>query len=144
MARGFGEYSPDVPLGTTWEETLALQGPTGLPVNLAGYAVRAQLYEDIPERDPDTGLPIVPPVMEITSDDYYSALPSWPVIEGFTIPDPANGEILELIEAIDTWRGSPDNAGRKLHWSILLVNPSTGYTIPVVEGVVVFLRARTM
>lgn len=45
MARTFGTYSPVVPLGTTWEESLVLEDADGMPIDITGYDVRAQLYD---------------------------------------------------------------------------------------------------
>lgn len=144
MARQFGSYSPIVPLGVTWEESIELADENGDAIDITGYAVRAQLREAIPEVDPDTGAALAVPVLELTTASYYATAPTWPVFEAFTVPTPTNGTILLTVEAGDTWTGSPDNAKRKLVWDIRLVNPSTGYAIPVVLGKVTFTPARTV
>lgn len=141
MARTFGSYSPVVPLGTTWEETLVLEDADGMPIDITGYNVRAQLYSMQPVRV--AGEPDPSPVMELTTPDFYLVAPAWPVFEGFSIPEGDDGRILLRLDAVDTWAASPDNAKRKLLWDVRLVD-GTGYTIPVVAGAVVFLPARTI
>lgn len=145
MARTFGSYSPPVPLGVTWEESLILEDRLQQPVDLSGYDVRAQFYTDMPIRDPDTGIATVPPVLEITSPDWYVSSPTWPVVEGADIPDPASqGLITIAVDVDDLWTFSPTNAKAKFFWSIVLVNPDTLKAIPVVEGRPIFLPARTI
>lgn len=144
MARQFGDYSPVVPLGVTWEESITFQDEAGTAIDLTGYAVRAQLREDIPDVDPDTGDAIEDPVLEITTASYYGTAPAWPVLEAFSVPDPTTGTIELSVAAADTWTASPDNAKRKLYWDVRLVNPNTGYAVPVVQGKVAFLPARTV
>jgi hypothetical protein len=144
MARQFGSYSPAVPLGLTWEETLVLTDDAGTAIDLTGYAVRAQLRDEVPVVDDVSGEPLTDPVMELTSAGYYATAPAWPVVEGFSIPTPADGTMLLAVPADDTWTLSPDNAKRKLVWDVRLVNPDTGYAIPVVQGKVTLLPARTV
>ena len=141
MARTFGSYSPVVPLGTTWEETLVLEDADGMPIDITGYDVRAQLYDMQPSRV--AGAPAPAPVLEVTTQGYYIVAPAWPVFEGFSIPNGDDGRIVLRLDAADTWIASPDNAKRKLLWDIRLID-DTGYTIPVVAGAVVFLPARTI
>ena len=141
MARTFGYYSPAVPLGTTWEETLVLEDADGMPIDITGYDVRAQLYSMQPVRM--AGEPDPVPVLELTTPAFYTTAPAWPVFEGFSIPDGGDGRMLLRLDAADTWVASPDNAKRKLLWDVRLVD-GTGYTIPVVAGAVVFLPARTI
>lgn len=141
MARTFGSYSPAVPLGTTWEETLVLEDAEGMPIDITGYDVRAQLYGAQPARV--AGGPDPVPVLELTTPGFYSVPPAWPVFEGFEIPTGTDGLVLLRLNAADTWVASPDNAKRKLLWDVRLVDAS-GYTIPVVTGAVVFLPARTI
>lgn len=143
MARQFGSYSPVVPLGVTWEETIVLENEDGVPVDLTGYAVRAQLYVEAPERDPVTGVAIVAPVMEITTADYYATPPAWPVVVGWTVDDPTDGMLKLRIDVADLWTLSPNNEKAKLRWSVLLVDDA-GYAIPTVQGAVVLLRAGTL
>lgn len=142
MARSFGSYSPAVPLGVTWEETLVLEDADGTPIDLTGYAVHAQLRAVVPGRA--SGVATTDPVLELTSADFYATPPSWPVVEGLEIATPANGTITLSVATADLWTASPDNAKRKLYWSIVLVNPDTTYAIPVVQGKVSFLPARTL
>lgn len=142
MARQFGSYSPVVPLGTTWEESIVLEDEHGTPIDLTGYQVRAQLRATIPTLA--SGSPTTQPIFELTTAGYYATAPAWPVIEGFSVPTPTNGTILLLAPAAQfTPLASPTNAKTKLVWDIRLVNGS-GYTIPVVSGAVVFLPARTV
>ncbi|GEM_PF-4461266 len=144
MARQFGNYSPAVPLGVTWEESLQILDDANLPVDLTGYAVRAQLRESAPLVDAVSGTPISDPIFEITSTGFYAVSPVWPVVEGFSVPVPSNGTILLSVAGADTWKGSPTNIKTKLRWSLVLVNPVTKYAIPVVSGKVAFLPADTV
>jgi len=142
MARTFGTYSPVVPLGTTWEESLVLEDADGTPIDITGYSVRAQLHEKLPVRA-GGGSPDPEPLFELTTPGFYGVPPAWPVFEGFDIPTGTDGLVLLRLDAADTWVASPDNAKRKLLWDVRLVDAS-GYTIPVVAGAVVFLPARTI
>lgn len=142
MARQFGTYSPSVPLGITWEESLMLDDEVGAPVDLTGYAVRAQLRDAVPVVA--SGVAAADPVLELTTAGYYATPPAWPVVEGFSVPTPANGTILLAVPAAETWTASPTNARRKLVWDVRLVNKTTGYSIPVVQGSVLLLQARTI
>ncbi|HSX21510.1 MAG TPA: hypothetical protein VLE97_01895 [Gaiellaceae bacterium] len=144
MARTFGQYSPVVPLGVTWEEQLILEDVNGVAIDLTGYDARAQFYEDVPTRDPDTGIATVPPIAELTTPGVYVSDPGWPFFEALSIPTPADGTILSSLDLANLWTFSTDNAKRKLFWSLLLVNPDTDYAIPVVEGRPVFLPAKTI
>lgn len=134
MARTFGSYSPSVPLGLTWEESLTLEDEAGDVVDLTGYDVVAEIYAEVPVRDPDTGLATVEPVLQITTAGYHAGAPAWDVSEGASIPTPANGTILLAVDPDDVWLLSPTNAKVKLFWAIVLVNPDTDYRIPVVTG----------
>lgn len=142
MARQFGTYSPSVPLGITWEESLVLQDEAGVPIDLTGYAVRAQLRDAAPVVA--GGVAASAPVLELTTAGYYATLPAWPVVEGFNVPTPANGTILLAVSPADTWLASPTNARRKLVWDVRLVNKTTGYAVPVVQGSVLLLQAKTV
>ena len=144
MARQFGSYSPAVPLGLTWEETLVLEDEAGTPIDLTGYAVRAQLREAVPVVDPLTGLPLDVPVLEVTTAGYYAVMPAWAVVEGFSVPTPADGTILLAVPAPETWTASADNTKRKLVWDVRLVNPATDYAVPVVNGKVTLLPGVTI
>lgn len=144
MARQFGQYSPVVPLGVTWEEQLQLLQDDGSPVSLIGYDVIWQFCAAKPDRDADTGLPTTDPEFELTTAGWYSVAPAWPVFEAISIPTPTNGTIQSLLDFGDLWTASPDNSKRKLYMSIVLVNPDTLYAIPVVQGVAVFLQATTV
>jgi hypothetical protein len=144
MARQFGSYSPAVPLGITWEESLVLEDENGTAIDLTGYAVRAQLRDAVPVVDAVTGAAVTVPVIEVTTQAYYTVVPAWPVVEGFSVPTPANGTILLAVAPADTWKCSPNNAKRKLVWDIRLVNTSTGYAIPVVNGKVSMLPGVTI
>lgn len=143
MARAFGSYSPAVPLGTTWEESIALEDENGDAINIADYDVRAQLREELALRDADTGNAAADAVLELTTPGHYATPPAWPVFEALSVPSPANGTILLKLDVDDLWTASPTNERRKLFWSIVLVNPDTGYVIPVLKGKVSFLVATT-
>lgn len=143
MAREFGEYSPAVPLGTTWEESVTLEDENGAAIDISDYDVRAQLRVVPVRRDADTGLAAANPQLELTTAGYYPTPPAWPVFEALSVPSPANGTILLKLDVADLWTASPTNEKRRLFWSILLVNKMTDYTIPVVQGNVVFLPAVT-
>ena len=142
MARQFGNYSPAVPLGVTWEESLVLEDEAGTPIDLTGYDVRAQLRLAVPAVA--AGVADTDPVLELTTAGYYGTPPAWPVVQGFTVPEPTNGTIVLTVPASDTWTISPTNAKRKLVWDMRLVNKATGYAIPVVQGAVSALPARTI
>jgi hypothetical protein len=141
MARQFGAYSPKVPLGTTWEESLVLEDADGNVIDLTGYDVVAQLHTSPPSRNEETGAGSEP-VLEITTAGFYDT-PEDYVVEGFSVPDPDDGTILLLVAPEDFWRVSPANRRAKLVWSIMLVN-DVGYTIPVVAGKVAFLPNNTV
>ncbi|MDN5939262.1 MAG: hypothetical protein L0H83_11445 [Salinisphaera sp.] len=144
MAKQFGAYSPAVPLGLPWGETIQLVDENGVAVDITGYAVRAQLREAIPVRVDATGIAVKAPVLEITTTGYYGTPPAWPVVEAFTVSaTPTDGTFTLAMDADDTWTASPTNAKRKLVWDIQLVNAS-GYGIPVVQGKVTFLSRRTI
>jgi hypothetical protein len=145
VARQFGSYSPAVPLGTTWEEELQLLQPDGVtPVDLTGYAVRASLRLEPAARDADTEQGDAP-LLELTTPDFYGTAPAWPVIEGWSIPEPTNGTVLLRVDVPDVWKLSPENAKRKLRWSVVLVDATDDdYTLPFVSGRVVALPADTL
>lgn len=144
MARQFGSYSPAVPLGITWEESLVLEDESGAAIDLTGYAVRAQLRDAVPVVDDLSGEAVTDPVIEVTTPGYYTDPPAWPLVEGFSVPTPADGTILLTVAPDDTWKCSPDNAKRKLVWDIRLVNTITAYAIPVVSGKVSMLPGVTI
>lgn len=144
MSRSFGSYSPVVPMNVTWEESIILEDSLGDPVNLAGYDVRTQFYLERPLRTPITGVPVVLPVAEVTTEDYYITPPVWPVFEGATIATPADGKITLAVTTTQLWTFSPTNEKVKLFWAIILVNKTTGYAIPVVEGRVTFKPTNTL
>lgn len=139
MARQFGDYSPEVPLGVTWEEPLWMSDERGQPVDLTGLHVRAQLRAELP-----IGASPADPILEITTAGYYDTAPAWPVFEAFTVPEPEAGQILLSFDPADfAALVSPTNAKVKLRWEIVLVNKDTGVIVPVVAGKVVFLPAVT-
>ena len=142
MALLFGSYSPVVPLDTSWQETIQLLQPDGVtPVDLTGYAVRAQLRPLVPASS--NGVPTTNPVVEFTTPGYYVSPPAWPVVTGFSIPTPTNGTFyLSVTSAQYSTLVSPTNAKVKLYWDIKLVNGS--YIQPVVSGKVVFMPAVTV
>jgi hypothetical protein len=134
MARTFGSYSPSVPLGLTWEESIELADENGASIDLSGYDVVAEIYAAAPVRDPGTGLATAAPVLQITTAGYHGSDPAWDVSEGATIPVPADGTIVLSVSVDDVWLLSPTNVTAKLRWAIILVNPDTGYRLPVVTG----------
>lgn len=144
MARTFGEYSPAVPLGVTWEESILIEDEDCNPIDLAGYSVYAQLRDTVPVTDPVSGAATVAPVLELTSAGYYGAPPPWPAFEALSIPNPTDGTVIVKLDVDDLWKASPSNAKRKLVWSIVLVNVDTGYAIPVVQGKVTLLPANSI
>ena len=79
MANLFAEYSPEVPLGTTWEEQMLFVDEDGNPVDLSGYTeAHAQLrVEKFPVVS--GGAPTTDPVLELTTPDAYGTPPAWPV-----------------------------------------------------------------
>jgi hypothetical protein len=142
MANEFGEYSPEVPLGTTWREVFRFLDDAGAPVDLTGFVVRSQVRAAEVLRDPDTGLGDSDPLMELITDaSLYSPAPAWPLHEAFELgldedtPDPTDGYIRQRVEAADTWALSPTNVLALLFWDIELVDPDdTNCVIPLVEG----------
>lgn len=144
MAREFGAYSPAVPLGVTWEESIGLDDEDGNPIDITGYSAYAQMRSEVPVLDPATGNPTTTPVLELTTVHLHATPPDWPVVEALTIPNPTDGTILLRVDVDDLWTASPDNSKAKLVWSIVLVNTSTDYAIPVVQGKVTFLPARSV
>ncbi len=131
MARTFGEYSPSVPLGTTWEESLVLADEDGVPLDLAGYEARAQLRVSKDARGA--------PVLELTSTGADPTL--------FVEPDAQPGVLRILVPRTQVSALSPSNARRKLVWDIELYIPGSGgeddYVIPCVEGKVTLLPRST-
>jgi len=144
MARTPGSYSPAVPLGVTWEETIILEDEDGVAIDLTGYDVRCQLRAAISLRDEDTEIGVDDPLFELTTPDWYVSPPDWPVFEAWSIPAPANGTLLLSVDTADLWTASPTNEKVKLYWSILLVNPATLYALPVVIGKPSFLPQGTL
>lgn len=144
MGRLFDDLSPDIQLGVTWEEPLAVQDAAGTAVDISGYAMRCQFHEELPERDPDTGLALVDPVFELTSAGFYGTAPDWPVYAGLSSLSPEDGHIDIVVPPSELWQLSTDNAKRKLYWSLILVVVATGYTIPVVSGKATLLPATTL
>lgn len=144
MARTFGQYSPAVPLGVTWEESILIEDEDCTPVDLTGYSVYAQLRDTAPVTNPQTGAATTAPVIELTSAGYYATPPAWPIFTALSIPTPANGTVMVKLDVDDLWMASPSNAKRKLAWSIVLVNVDTGYAIPVVQGKVTLLPANSI
>ena len=145
MAREFGGYSPAVPLGVTWEESILLEDESGAAVDLTGYDVRAQLRAIVPGRA--EGVATSNPILELTTVGFYDSAPAWPVVEGLAIPTPANGTITLKVDVDDLWTLSPSNAKAKLIWSIVLIDEDVDepdYVLPVVQGKVIVLPAKTL
>lgn len=122
MARTFGEYSPVVPLGTTWEESLVLADEDGTPLDLTGYEARAQLRTSAAAPGA--------PVFELSSE---GADPALAVQPGGVL-----GLLTILVPRTQVSALSPTNAKRKLAWDIELYIPGVGgeddYVIPCVQG----------
>lgn len=145
MAREFGRYSPAVPLGVTWEEEIELENEDGSPIDLTGYDIRAQFYTDVPVRVASGGAPMVNPIAEITSAAYYDVAPAWTVLPVALIQTPASDGVIQFkVSVADLWKFAPTNAKARYYWSIILVNKQTEYAIPIVQGRVTFLPARTL
>lgn len=144
MARQFGQYSPAVPLGTTWNESLVLEDEHGAPNDITGYAVRAQIRVSVPSVA--SGQATDTPVVELTTAGFYEEgeAPTWPVVEAFEIPNGDDGLIVLELDPANTWLLSPDNGRRKLYWDIRLVNKETGVIVPVVTGKVPVIPAVTV
>lgn len=144
MAATYGSYSPVVPLDTTWQETIQLLQADGVtPVDLTGLDVRIQLRTAVPTVAGAVQTPA--PTLEFTTPGYYSVAPVWPKYEDVSIPTPTNGTIL-LNADTSHFSGlvSPTNAKVKLYWEVKLVNKTTDFIQPVVNGKVVFLSAVTI
>lgn len=137
MARQFGQYSPDVPLAVSWQETMEYQDENGLPVLLDGLDIVCQLRNEKPTfPDPED------PILEITTVGFRSTPPSWPVVEAFSV----SGNTISMTMTRAQFAGyvSPTNARKKVVWQVIAVNKATGYGIPIVEGKVSFLPAGTI
>ncbi len=145
MARDYGDYAPTVPVNVTWEETIVLADENDDPIDLTNYHARSQIYAGEPVRDADTGLAVSPPLLELTTTDYYTVVPDWPVYEGWSIPTPTNGAMLLAVPVAQLWLLNPTNARQvRAVWDVLLVNKATGYAIPVVKGRPIFKGVRTL
>lgn len=144
MASEFAEYSPEVPLGVTWEEQMLFLDEDGNPVDLSNYTrAHAQLrLEKNVVTDASTGVPTTQPILEITTVDAYSPLPDWPVAEGFVLGGIA-GTITEKVNVADLRRASPTNAKVKPYWELVLIG-ADDYRIPILRGVVVLTPANTI
>jgi hypothetical protein len=131
MARTFGEYSTDVPLGTTWEESFVLADEDGVALDLTGYKARAQLRT--------SKAALGAPVFELTSE---GATPSM-----FVQPGAVAGLLTILVPSSQVSALSPNNAKLKLVWDIELYIPGTGgeddYVIPCIQGKVNLLPRAT-
>jgi hypothetical protein len=154
MAREFANYSPVVPLGTTWEESLRFLDEDGEPVDLTDCDVRAQIRAEEVLRDPNTGLGDSAPLLEVITDAaLYPSAPAWPLIEGFTVgidpeapdtPDPTNGYVGLRVDADDTWHLSPTNERAKRLWDVEILDEADEAVIPLVTGKVIATRRRTL
>lgn len=142
MARTFGSYSPQIPLGTTWEETFRFVDEDGLPVSLVGCNIRAQIRDREVVRDAVTGLGDSNPLIELVNTlSLYPVLPSWPVKAAFaaglnpSTPDPSDGYIRQRVEAADTWLLSPTNRRKLLLWDIEIIDTADNdAVIPLITG----------
>jgi len=134
MAREFAEYSPEVPLNTTWEEQMLFLQENGEPVDLSGYTIaHAQLrLEKLVVTDATNGVPTTQPILELTTEDAYPSPPAWPVAEAITLGGTA-GTIDTKVNVADLRLASPTNAKVKPYWQLVLVGEDD-YRIPIVEG----------
>jgi hypothetical protein len=140
MANTFGSYSPIVPLGTNWQESISLVDANGAPIDLTGLKVHAQLRALVPVAA--AFVPTTVPILELTTPSFYTVLPSWPVRASFSIGTPTLGVITLNCAPDYSAIVSPLNAKVKLYWEIRLV-AADGTVQPVVSGKVVFLPAVT-
>lgn len=143
MAREFVDYSPEVPLGVTWEEQFTFIDEDGNLVDLSGYTkAHAQL------RLEKTvvcvaGVPTTTPMFELTVTGSYGILPAWPgaydaiTLGGVlgTITSKVNVDKLRLL--------SPTNAKVQPYWEWVLIG-ADDYRIPIINGRPVFLPATTI
>lgn len=142
MANEFGEYNPDVPLGTTWLEVFRFLDEDGNPVDLTDCNVRAQIRASRVARDPETGLGDADPLMELIADaSAWDPAPAWPLHEAFALgldpeaPDPTDGYVRLTLPHGDTWTLSPTNVKRLLFWDVEILDPDDGgRVIPLIEG----------
>lgn len=146
MARSYGTYSPAVPLGINWVESIILDDSEGVAVDISSFELRSQFYDERPVRNEATGFGVADPVFEIiTTGAAYAVAPAWPVYEALTLPGGGvDGEIAIALGVEDLWTASPDNEKRKLFWELQLWNPLTNETLPVVKGSCTFLKATTL
>ncbi len=135
MASEFAEYSPEVPLGVTWEESMLFLDEDGNPVDLSGYTkAHAQLRLEKYTLLDEDGVPTTDPILEVTTPDAYDPAPEWPVSEGFTLGGIA-GTITEKVDVADLRRASPTNAKVKAYWELVLIG-AADRRIPILAGVV--------
>jgi hypothetical protein len=131
MARTFGEYSPVVPLGTTWEEQIYLDDEDGQPLDLTGYEARAQLRTSV--------LDVGAPALELSS---LGVAPTLFVQRAGVV---GLVEVAVQVPAVNAL--SPDWTKRKFVWDIELYIPGSGgapdYVIPCVTGKVTVTRRAT-
>lgn len=125
MARTFGKYSPKVPLGTTWEESITLADADLVPIDLTGFHARAQLR---------TGLNATgAPVLELSSEGANPTI---------TITGPS-GLLTFRIPHTAVSALSTANIKRILLWDVELFTRDVGdevdYVIPCITGKVTFL-----
>lgn len=143
MASEFAEYSPEVPLGVTWEEQMLFTDEDGEPVDLSGYTrAHAQLRIEKYVVTDDDGVPTTDPILEITTAGAYPVPPDWPVAAGFTLGGIA-GTIVQKVDVVDLRKSSPTNAKRKPYWELVLIG-ADDYRIPILKGVVVLSPAGTI
>lgn len=141
MATQFGSYSPVVPSNTTWQESITLQDQNGVPVDLTGLKVHAQLRAIVPASA--AGVPTTNPILELTTASFYVTAPAWPIYAGLSVPTPTNGTLVLNVPR-DTFLPliNPTNIKVKLFWDVVLVG-ADGTIQPVVSGKCVFLPGVT-
>lgn len=131
MARDFPcePLDLEIPLGTTWEESWALQDDDGAPLDLTGYEFRMMVRA----RDAAGTL-----LLTITSE----AGPD----QRATI-DAEQGTIAIRVDALTVAQLSPTNAKLRTRWDAELFMPSQAplapYVIPVLAGSATFTSRQT-
>lgn len=143
MARTYGSYSVAVPLNDTWEESFIIEDRDGNPVDISDLHVRCQLRAVHPVLL--AGVPLTDPVLELTTEGFYTTPPAWPIAEAFSIPTGTDGMIKLLALPADfSPYVSPFNEQVTYLWQIKLTDKPVTDTQPVVQGKVKFRRALTV
>jgi hypothetical protein len=133
MGRLSGDWSPDIELGVTWEDTVQLLGENEDPVDITGYSAVLEFYADRPVRDPDTGLATVEPVLQLTTASFHGTAPDWPSAEALSIDTGTDGMVTIRADVADLWNLSPENEKTKLYMALVLIGDDD-YRIPATNG----------